>query len=53
MSRCYGSDSYCVLPGRDYADSSYYRDDSRSHMTAAVSFIYSFATPKLRIQGVK
>jgi len=52
MSRCHGSDSYIVLPGRDHADLSYYRDNSRNHMTAAMAFVYSFGTPKLRIQGV-
>lgn len=51
MSRCHGSDSYVILPGRDYADSSYYRKNIRNHTTAAVAFIYSYSTPKCRIQG--
>ncbi|WP_411847625.1 DUF6288 domain-containing protein [Roseibacillus persicicus] len=53
MARCHGSDSYVILPGRDYADSSYYRKNIRNHTTAAVAFIYSYSTPKCRIQGVK
>ena len=52
LARCHGSDSYVILPGRDYADSSYYRDNIRNHTTAAVAFIYSYSTPKLRVQGV-
>ncbi len=52
LARCHGSDSYVVLPGRDYADFSYYRDNIRNHTTAAMAFIYSFSTPKLRVQGV-
>lgn len=52
MARCAGSDSYVVLPGRDYADFAYYRDNVRNHTTAAVSFIYSFATPRLQVQGM-
>jgi hypothetical protein len=51
LARCHGSDSYVILPGRDYADESYYRDNIRNHTTAAVAFIYSFATPKLRVHG--
>lgn len=51
MARCHGSDSYVILPGRDYADESYYRGNIRTHTTAAAAFIYSFATPKLRIHG--
>lgn len=51
LARCHGSDSYVVLPGRDYADESYYRDNIRNHTTAAMAFIYSFSTPKLRVQG--
>ena len=53
MTRCHGSDSYVILPGRDYADSSYYRKNIRNHTTAAMSFIYSFSSPKLRIHGVE
>lgn len=52
MARCHGSDSYVVLPARDYADGSYYRGNIRAHTTAAVAFLYSYASPKLRIQGV-
>lgn len=44
---------WCIrsLPSRDYADSSYYRGNIRNHTTAAVAFLYSYSTPKLRIQG--
>jgi hypothetical protein len=52
LARCHGSDSYVILPGRDYADGSYYRTNIRNHTTAAMAFIYSFSTPKLRVQGV-
>ncbi|MBI1337808.1 MAG: hypothetical protein GC164_12725 [Phycisphaera sp.] len=52
MARCAGSDSYVILPGRDYADLAYYRENIRNYTTASVAFIYSFATPRLRIQGV-
>ena len=52
LARCHGSDSYVILPGRDYADGSYYRRNIRNHTTAAMAFIYSFSTPKLRVQGV-
>jgi hypothetical protein len=51
LARCHGSDSYVILPGRDYADESYYRDNIRNHTTASVAFIYSYSTPKLRVQG--
>ncbi|MFK7908986.1 MAG: DUF6288 domain-containing protein [Akkermansiaceae bacterium] len=51
MARCHGSDSYVILPARDYADGSYYRGNIRNHTTAAVAFLYSYSTPKLRIQG--
>ncbi len=53
LARCHGSDSYVVLPNRDYADGSYYRKNIRTHTTAAMAFIYSFGTPKLRVQGAK
>ncbi len=53
LARCHGSDSYVILPARDYADYSYYRGNIRNHTTAAVAFLYSYSTPKLRIQGVK
>ncbi|MBK1854855.1 hypothetical protein JO972_07780 [Verrucomicrobiaceae bacterium 5K15] len=52
MARCHGSDSYVVLPNRDYADGSYYRKNIRTHTTAAMAFIYSFSSPKLRVHGV-
>jgi Family of unknown function (DUF6288) len=53
MARCAGSDSYCILPARDYADQAYYQAPNiRNYTTSSVSYIYSFATPKLRIQGV-
>ncbi len=51
LARCHGSDSYVILPGRDYADESYYRNNIRNHTTAAVAFVYSFSTPKLRVHG--
>lgn len=51
LARCHGSDSYVILPGRDYADYSYYRGNIRNHTTAAVAFLYSYSTPKLRLQG--
>ena len=51
LSRCHGSDSYVILPGRDYADSSYYRKNIRNHTTASVAFIYSFSKPSLRVHG--
>ncbi|MGJ8642393.1 MAG: DUF6288 domain-containing protein [Luteolibacter sp.] len=53
MARCHGSDSYVILPGRDYADSSYYRKNIRNHTTAAVAFIYSYSNPTLRIHGAE
>ena len=52
MARCAGSDSYVILPGRDYADEAYYRENIRTYTTASVAFIYSFATPRLHIQGI-
>jgi hypothetical protein len=51
LARCHGSDSYVMLPGRDYADLSYYRGNIRNHTTAAVAFLYSYSTPLCRIQG--
>jgi hypothetical protein len=51
MTRCAGSDSYVILPGRDYADHAYYSGNIRNYTTASVAFIYSFATPRLHIQG--
>lgn len=51
LARCHGSDSYVILPGRDHADSSYYRDNIRNHTTASIAFLYSGSTPKLRVQG--
>lgn len=52
MARCAGSGSYVILPGRDYADLAYYRGNIRNYTTSSVAFIYSFATPRLQIQGV-
>ncbi|MCH7225977.1 DUF6288 domain-containing protein [Haloferula sp. A504] len=52
MARCHGSDSYVILPARDYADGSYYRGNIRAHTTAAVAFLYSYSSPKLRVHGV-
>ncbi|MDP0491868.1 MAG: DUF6288 domain-containing protein [Verrucomicrobiota bacterium JB023] len=51
LARCHGSDSYVVLPNRDYADGSYYRRNIRNHTTAAVAFIYSYSSPKLQVHG--
>jgi hypothetical protein len=51
MARCHGSDSYVILPARDYADSSYYRKNIRNHTTASVALLYSFLSPNLRLQG--
>lgn len=51
MARCHGSDSYVILPGRNYADGSYYNDNIRNHTTGSMAFLYSFSTPKLRLQG--
>jgi hypothetical protein len=53
LARCHGSDSYVILPARDYADSSYYRDNIRNHTTAAMALLYSFSSPRLRIHGVR
>jgi len=52
MARCHGSDSYVVLPGRNYADESYYRDNIRNHTTASIAFLYSYSSPKCRVQGI-
>jgi hypothetical protein len=52
MARCAGSDSYVILPGRDYADHAYYSGNIRNYTTASVAFLHSFATPRLSIQGV-
>jgi hypothetical protein len=51
MARCAGSDSYVILPGRDYADHAYYSGNIRNYTTSSVAFLHSFATPRLRIQG--
>jgi len=51
LARCHGSDSYVVLPGRDYADESYYSSNIRNHTTASVAFIYGYSMQKLRIHG--
>jgi len=52
MARCHGSDSYVILPGRNYADGSYYRGNIRNHTTASIAFLYSYSTPKLQLQGI-
>ncbi len=52
LARCHGSDSYVILPGRNYADGSYYRDNIRNHTTASIAFLYSYSTPKCQVQGV-
>jgi len=52
MARCHGSDSYVVLPGRNYADESYHRGNIRNHTTGSIAFLYSFSNPKLQVQGV-
>lgn len=51
LARCHGSDSYVILPGRDYADLAYYRNNIRNHTTAAVAFLYSYSTPLCKLQG--
>jgi hypothetical protein len=51
LARCHGSDSYVILPARDYADHAYYRDNVRNHTTATAAFLYSYSTPKLRLHG--
>lgn len=53
LARCHGSDSYVILPARDYADLSYYRKNIRNHTTASVALLYSFSSPNLRLQGAK
>lgn len=53
LARCHGSDSYVILPSRDYADYAYYRDNVRNHTTATLALLYSYSTPKLRVHGVK
>lgn len=53
LARCHGSDSYVILPARDYADYSYYRKNIRNHTTAAVALLYSFESPNLVVQGAK
>ena len=51
MARCHGSESYVILPGRNYADGSYYRGNIRNHTTGSVAFLYSYSTPRLQLQG--
>jgi hypothetical protein len=51
MARCHGSDSYVILPGRNYADGSYYQGNIRNHTTGSVAFLCSFSTPRLQLQG--
>jgi hypothetical protein len=53
LARCHGSDSYVILPARDYADSSYYRKNIRNHTTASVALLYSFSSPNLQLQGAE
>jgi hypothetical protein len=50
MARCYDG-SFVVLPGRDYADGSYYRS-SRYHLTGVMALVLGLNNPKLQIQGV-
>jgi len=52
MARCHGSDSYVILPGRNYADESYYSGNIRNHTTASIAFLYSYSSPKCRVQGM-
>jgi hypothetical protein len=52
MNRCHGSENYVALPGRDYADGAYYRDN-RSKVTAMAALLYSFYNPKLQVHGVQ
>jgi hypothetical protein len=51
MARC-ADGSYVVLPGRDYADGSYYRS-SRYHLTGVMAMFYGLGNPKLQLQGVQ
>lgn len=51
MARCHGSDSYVILPGRNYADESYYSGNIRNHTTGSIAFLYSYSTPRLQLQG--
>ncbi|MHC4250340.1 MAG: DUF6288 domain-containing protein [Planctomycetota bacterium] len=51
MARCHDG-SFVVLPGRDYADGSYYRS-SRYHLTGVMALFLGLSNPKLRIQGVR
>ena len=44
MARCHGSDSYVVLPNRDYADGSYYRKNIRNH----TCLLYTSPSPRDR-----
>ena len=53
MARCHGSASYINLPARDHADGDYYRGNARARTTAMAAMLYSFATPKLVVQGVQ
>lgn len=53
LARCHGSDSYVILPARDYADYSYYRKNIRNHTTASIALLYSFLSPNLRLQGAE
>ncbi len=51
MMRCFDG-SFAILPGRDYADDSYYHS-SRYHPTATMALAYGLCYPKLRIQGIE
>lgn len=51
MARCHGSDSYVILPGRNYADGSYHSGNIRNHTTGSIAFLYSYSTPRLKVQG--
>ncbi len=51
MMRCHDG-SFVVLPGRDYADYSYYRS-SRYHPTGMMALFFGLGNPKLQIQGVQ
>jgi hypothetical protein len=51
MMRCHDG-SFVVLPGRDYADGSYYRS-SRYHPTGVMALVLGLGDPKLLIQGTQ
>lgn len=39
LARCHGSDSYVILPARDYVDSSYCCNNIRDHTAAAMALL--------------